>query len=78
MVFHAFDPVTVQLSLDSSNIQHEKIIFELVEPFIEGFSVARTNENQKDEVVAMAIDDNNSTETNDNNSMPTEKKSRRT
>lgn len=39
MVFHVFDPVTVQLSLDSSNIQHEKIIFELVEPFIEGFSV---------------------------------------
>lgn len=44
MVFRTFDPVTVKLSLDSSNIQHEKIIFQLVEPYIKGFSVQATDE----------------------------------
>lgn len=38
VVFHSFDPVTVRLSLDSTNIQHEKLTFQLIEPFIEGFS----------------------------------------
>ncbi|XP_058120010.1 exosome complex exonuclease RRP44 [Anopheles ziemanni] len=42
VVFRAFDPVTVRLSLDSTNVQHEKLVFELVEPYIEGFSVPRT------------------------------------
>ena len=35
-----FQKVRVQLSLDSSNIQHEKLELKLVEPFIEGFSVS--------------------------------------
>ncbi|GLV32990.1 Dis3 [Carabus blaptoides fortunei] len=39
VVFHAFDPVTVRLSLDSNNIQHEKLVLQLVHPHIEGFSV---------------------------------------
>uniref|UniRef100_A0A182Q2N5 Protein DIS3 homolog n=1 Tax=Anopheles farauti TaxID=69004 RepID=A0A182Q2N5_9DIPT len=39
IVFKAFDPVTVRLSLDSTNVQHEKLVFELVEPYIQGFSV---------------------------------------
>ncbi|XP_037952749.1 exosome complex exonuclease RRP44-like isoform X1 [Teleopsis dalmanni] len=39
VVFHAFDPVTVRLTLDSSNVQHEKLVFNLVKPFIKGFSV---------------------------------------
>lgn len=39
IVFHAFDPVTVRLSLDSNNIQHEKLVLRLVHPHIEGFSV---------------------------------------
>ena len=30
--FHIFDPVTVQVSLDSSNIQHQKLKIQLVEP----------------------------------------------
>ncbi|XP_058451921.1 exosome complex exonuclease RRP44 [Malaya genurostris] len=38
--FHAFDPITVRLSLDSTNVQHQRLVFELVTPFIEGFSVA--------------------------------------
>lgn len=32
--------MTVRLSLDATNVQREKLIFELVEPFIPGFSVA--------------------------------------
>lgn len=39
VVFHSFDPVTVRLSLDSSNVQHEKLVFRLVKPYIKGFSV---------------------------------------
>ena len=39
VIFHAFDPVTIRLSLDSSNVQHEKLVFRLVEPYIKGFSV---------------------------------------
>lgn len=39
VVFHSFDPVTVRLSLDTSNVQHEKLALELVSPYIEGFSV---------------------------------------
>ncbi|XP_058054105.1 exosome complex exonuclease RRP44 [Anopheles bellator] len=39
VMFRAFDPVIVRLSLDSTNVQHEKLVFELVHPYIEGFSV---------------------------------------
>lgn len=39
IVFHSFDPVVVRLSLDTTNIQHERLTFQLLEPFIEGFSI---------------------------------------
>lgn len=39
ITFHAFDPVTVRLSLDTTNVQHEKLVFDLVKPHIEGFNV---------------------------------------
>ncbi|KAG8039028.1 hypothetical protein G9C98_003335 [Cotesia typhae] len=39
VVFRSFDPVIVQLSLDRSNVQHEKLVFKLVKPEISGFSV---------------------------------------
>lgn len=38
-MFRAFDPVVIRLSLDTTNVQREKIVFELVQPFIPGFSV---------------------------------------
>lgn len=44
---HAFDPVTVRLSLDSDNIQHEKFVLQLVKPFIKGFSVLPLSETDK-------------------------------
>jgi len=38
-VFRTFDPVSIQLSLDSSNVQHERIVLKLVKPEILNFSV---------------------------------------
>ncbi|XP_006639445.1 exosome complex exonuclease RRP44 [Lepisosteus oculatus] len=38
--FHLFDKVKVTISLDSSNIQHQKIRMSLVEPVIPGVSVS--------------------------------------
>ncbi|EZA55948.1 hypothetical protein DMN91_010758 [Ooceraea biroi] len=39
IVFRAFDLIIVQMSLDRSNVQHEKLIFKLVKPEIPDFSV---------------------------------------
>ncbi|BET02349.1 RNB [Nesidiocoris tenuis] len=44
IVFHAFDRVVVQMSLDRSNIQHEKLQMKLVEPEVPGFSVTTEGE----------------------------------
>lgn len=44
VIFHSFDPLTVRLSLDSTNVQHEKLVFKLVKPYIKGFSVETTTE----------------------------------
>ncbi|XP_016981483.2 exosome complex exonuclease RRP44 [Drosophila rhopaloa] len=52
VVFHSFDPVTVRLSLDSSNVQHEKLIFRLVKPYIKGFSVETTSDVTNAQVIA--------------------------
>lgn len=41
-MFRTFDPVTVQLSLDSSNVQHERIVLKLVKPEIPNFSIPST------------------------------------
>lgn len=41
-----FDPVTVQLSLDRSNVQHEKLVFKLVKPYISGFSIPCNSEEE--------------------------------
>ncbi|XP_050442392.1 exosome complex exonuclease RRP44 [Adelges cooleyi] len=43
VVFRTFDPVSVQLSLDSSNVQHERIVLKLVKPEIPNFSVLSSN-----------------------------------
>ncbi|XP_033334555.2 exosome complex exonuclease RRP44-like protein Dis3 [Megalopta genalis] len=40
IIFRTFDPVIVQICLDRSNVQHEKLIFKLVHPHIPGFSVS--------------------------------------
>lgn len=35
-----FDPVTVQISVDTNNIQRQRIQIRLVKPVIDGFSVS--------------------------------------
>lgn len=42
VVFRAFDPIVVQLSLDRSNIQHEKLFFKLVKPEVRKEEHAKT------------------------------------
>ena len=32
VTLHVFDPVTVQISIDASNIQHQKLCLKLVQP----------------------------------------------
>ncbi|GFU03397.1 exosome complex exonuclease RRP44 [Nephila pilipes] len=39
-----FDPVTIQLHIDKTNVQHQKTSLKLVKPFIPGFSVKPLNE----------------------------------
>ncbi|XP_076263705.1 exosome complex exonuclease RRP44-like protein Dis3 [Rhynchophorus ferrugineus] len=56
VVLHAFDPVTVRLKLDSSNIQHEKFVLQLVKPVIPGFSVLPINELQESSEPNTAIE----------------------
>jgi len=58
VIFHSFDPVTVRLSLDSTNVQHEKLVFRLVKPYIKGFSVETTTEVDADQPPAKKINKN--------------------
>ncbi|CAH1778412.1 unnamed protein product [Owenia fusiformis] len=39
VTLHTFDPLIVQLSIDASNVQHQKLSIKLVKPVIPGFSV---------------------------------------
>lgn len=58
IIFHSFDPVTVRMGLDSSNVQHEKLVFKLVKPYIEGFSVNINDDVDKDGVKRKSIEEN--------------------
>ncbi|KAK9499175.1 hypothetical protein O3M35_003675 [Rhynocoris fuscipes] len=44
IIFHPFDRVIVQLSIDRSNVQHEKLRMLLVEPQVPGFSITSSGE----------------------------------
>lgn len=39
ITLRTFDPVRVRVSIDRSDIQHQKLVIQLVEPFVAGFSV---------------------------------------
>lgn len=38
IILKTFDELTIRLSLDRKNVQHKKLVFELVKPYIPGFS----------------------------------------
>ena len=40
-VLHMFDPVTVQVSIDKSNIQHQRLALKLVRPLVSRYSLNR-------------------------------------
>lgn len=62
VVFRSFDPVKVRLSLDATNVQREKLIFELIEPYIPGFSVESMEiDESKDEAKSSTKRKNNET-----------------
>ena len=72
-----FQKVKVQLSLDSSNIQHEKLELKLVEPFIDDFSIKNeidVSENSKEEPMEVEM---TSKRSNQNSSQEISKKSKK-
>ena len=64
MELNLFQKVKVQLSLDSSNVQHEKLELKLVDPQIPGFSVSETSEEEAKE---METDDKNNIDADEAN-----------
>ncbi|CAH2071572.1 unnamed protein product, partial [Iphiclides podalirius] len=56
IVLKTFDELTIRLTLDSTNLQHRKLVFQLVKPFIPGFSVAPDDENTKMDVEECVVD----------------------
>ncbi|KAM3967167.1 exosome complex exonuclease RRP44-like protein Dis3 [Aphomia sociella] len=53
-----FDELTVRLSLDSTNLQHRKLVFQLVKPFVPGFSYVQEEGNtETEQKQEMEVDD---------------------
>lgn len=48
VVLRTFDELTVRLSLDSTNLQHRKLVFQLVKPFVPDFSYVPDNKDDMD------------------------------
>lgn len=44
VVLKTFDELTVRLSLDETNLQHRKLVFQLITPHIQGFSYVPESE----------------------------------
>ena len=65
-----FQKLKVQLSLDQSNVQHEKLELKLIQPHIPGFSVEKSTDqgtdksigNIKSEVLKRRVDDQEQTD----------------
>ncbi|XP_064071350.1 exosome complex exonuclease RRP44 [Vanessa tameamea] len=55
IVFKTFDELTVRLTLDSSNLQHRKLVFQLVTPFIPGVSYVQQTKDDQMEVENVEI-----------------------
>ncbi|XP_013165048.1 PREDICTED: exosome complex exonuclease RRP44 [Papilio xuthus] len=56
IVFKTFDELTVRLTLDSSNLQHRKLVFQLVKPCIPGFSYVPEDETGQMDVEIIDVD----------------------
>ncbi|KPJ18970.1 Exosome complex exonuclease RRP44 [Papilio machaon] len=56
IVLKTFDELTVRLTLDSSNLQHRKLVFQLVKPCIPDFSYVPENETGQMDVEIIDVD----------------------
>lgn len=52
-----FDELTVRLTLDSSNLQHRKLVFQLVTPYIPGVSYVKEDAQGKQEAMDIEVVD---------------------
>ncbi|KAI5637391.1 RNB domain-containing protein [Phthorimaea operculella] len=57
VVLKTFDEITVRLALDSTNIQHRKLMFQLVTPHVPGFSHVPDQEMKEESGEKMEVDD---------------------
>ncbi|XP_037296481.1 exosome complex exonuclease RRP44 [Manduca sexta] len=48
VILKTFDEITVRLSLDRSNLQHQKLVFQLVKPYVPDFSYVVEDEGKMD------------------------------
>lgn len=47
VILKTFDELTVRLSLDSTNLQHRKLAFQLITPHVPGFSYVSEDQAMK-------------------------------
>ncbi|XP_049870396.1 exosome complex exonuclease RRP44 [Pectinophora gossypiella] len=57
VVLRTFDEITVRLSLDSTNLQHRKLVFQLVKPHVPGFSYVPGQEDTPESMEVEEIKD---------------------
>ncbi|KAJ2952091.1 hypothetical protein O0L34_g4361 [Tuta absoluta] len=57
VVLKTFDEITVRLALDSTNIQHRKLVFQLVQPRVPGFSHDPDQEMKEESSEKMEVDE---------------------
>ncbi|CAK1598616.1 unnamed protein product [Parnassius mnemosyne] len=74
VILKTFDELTVRLSLDSTNLQHRKLVFQLVKPHIPGFSYEPEKEGEKMDVETVVAEKSNP---EDNKGKSTQKKKRK-
>ncbi|GBP37964.1 Exosome complex exonuclease RRP44 [Eumeta japonica] len=55
VILKTFDELIIRLSLDSSNLQHRKLVFQLVKPYIPDFSY-NLDEDEKSDVIQMDVE----------------------
>lgn len=49
LVVRPFDPLRIQVSVDTSDVQHQKVVCQLVHPVIPGFSVPSVSQDTTSE-----------------------------
>ncbi|XP_005105731.1 exosome complex exonuclease RRP44 [Aplysia californica] len=77
VIFHVFDPVIVQLSIDRSNVQHMKLSLKLVKPQVPGFSVPSASESSEQQEMDTSSGTSLSSKSNADVGKPPQKKKKK-